>query len=305
MSLDPAPARPHRCPAGRQSRGAVREGSPDAPQCGFSAKAVAALAATGADYARGRAGRPGDPRGIKAYGDWPTIPQLYIGGELVSGSDIIVQMAGSGESCMPRSAGPRRTAPRPRSPSPRPPPTCCARRSPMWATTRAAGRGGCRASIPGCNWRRATRMRSPASSRASARSSTSPARRARGLSIDWVEDAGRGPGDRERERADQGPRPHPGPGRRARAGWHPAAGGRAPARRTPDGRGTGAVSPPRPGRGRPRGLPKDTAIAFPVPQRGRSAQAAEHFRALGFTQLYNVAGGINAWALLDPNLRPY
>jgi monothiol glutaredoxin len=52
-------------------------------------------------------------------------------------------------------------------------------------------------------------------------------------------------------------------------------------------------------------LPKDTAIAFLCRSGGRSAQAAEHFRALGFTQLYNVAGGINAWALLDPNLRPY
>ena len=52
-------------------------------------------------------------------------------------------------------------------------------------------------------------------------------------------------------------------------------------------------------------LPKDTAIGFLCRSGGRSAQAAEHFRALGFTQLYNVAGGINAWALLDPNLRPY
>ena len=74
------------------------KGSPDAPQCGFSAKAVAALAATGAEYAHVDVlADPEIREGIKAYGDWPTIPQLYIGGELVGGSDIIVQMAGSGE----------------------------------------------------------------------------------------------------------------------------------------------------------------------------------------------------------------
>ncbi len=52
-------------------------------------------------------------------------------------------------------------------------------------------------------------------------------------------------------------------------------------------------------------LPKDTALAFLCRSGGRSAQAAEHFRALGFKELYNIEGGINAWALLDPNLRAY
>ena len=52
-------------------------------------------------------------------------------------------------------------------------------------------------------------------------------------------------------------------------------------------------------------LPKDTPLAFLCRSGGRSAQAAEHFRALGFKELYNIEGGINAWALLDPNLRAY
>ena len=52
-------------------------------------------------------------------------------------------------------------------------------------------------------------------------------------------------------------------------------------------------------------LPKDTALAFLCRSGGRSAQAAEHFRALGFRELYNISGGINAWALIDPNLRAY
>ena len=74
------------------------KGNPGAPQCGFSAKAVGALDAAGATYAHVDVLADAAIReGIKAYGDWPTIPQLYIGGELVGGSDIILQMAGSGE----------------------------------------------------------------------------------------------------------------------------------------------------------------------------------------------------------------
>ncbi|RZA34306.1 MAG: Grx4 family monothiol glutaredoxin, partial [Lysobacteraceae bacterium] len=74
------------------------KGQPSMPQCGFSAKAVGALSALDIDYAHVNVLADQDIReGIKAYGDWPTIPQLYIGGELVGGSDIILQMAGSGE----------------------------------------------------------------------------------------------------------------------------------------------------------------------------------------------------------------
>jgi len=74
------------------------KGSPQAPQCGFSAKAVAALDALGVDYAHSDVLADGAIReGIKAYGEWPTIPQLYIDGQLVGGSDIIEQMANSGE----------------------------------------------------------------------------------------------------------------------------------------------------------------------------------------------------------------
>jgi len=52
-------------------------------------------------------------------------------------------------------------------------------------------------------------------------------------------------------------------------------------------------------------LPKDTALAFLCHSGGRSAQAAEHFRALGFRELYNVNGGIAAWADLDPAVPRY
>ena len=74
------------------------KGTPEAPQCGFSAKTAAALDATGATYAHVNVLADPEIRdGIKLYGDWPTIPQLYIHGELVGGCDIVTQMAASGE----------------------------------------------------------------------------------------------------------------------------------------------------------------------------------------------------------------
>jgi Grx4 family monothiol glutaredoxin len=74
------------------------KGEPRAPQCGFSAKAIGALNGLGIDYAHVDVLADADIReGIKAYGEWPTIPQLYVDGELIGGSDIIEQMANSGE----------------------------------------------------------------------------------------------------------------------------------------------------------------------------------------------------------------
>ncbi|MEO8225605.1 MAG: glutaredoxin domain-containing protein, partial [Gammaproteobacteria bacterium] len=68
------------------------------PQCGFSAKTVAALDMMLPDYVAIDVLQNPDIRdGIKAYGNWPTIPQLYVAGELVGGSDIVVEMFETGE----------------------------------------------------------------------------------------------------------------------------------------------------------------------------------------------------------------
>ena len=74
------------------------KGSPDFPQCGFSGRVVQILEACGAEY--GSADVLMDPElreGIKAYSNWPTIPQLYIQGELIGGSDIVMEMHENGE----------------------------------------------------------------------------------------------------------------------------------------------------------------------------------------------------------------
>ena len=68
------------------------------PQCGFSSRAVAILERLGAQYETVDVLQDAEIRqGIKEYADWPTIPQLYVKGEFVGGSDIMMEMFESGE----------------------------------------------------------------------------------------------------------------------------------------------------------------------------------------------------------------
>jgi monothiol glutaredoxin len=74
------------------------KGTPLFPQCGFSSRAIAILDHLGVEYASVDVLQDMEVRqGIKAYSDWPTIPQLYVGGEFVGGSDIMMEMFEAGE----------------------------------------------------------------------------------------------------------------------------------------------------------------------------------------------------------------
>jgi len=74
------------------------KGNPKFPQCGFSSLACQVLDACGAQYETFDVLQDPDVReGIKLFSNWPTIPQLYIKGEFVGGSDIIKEMYESGE----------------------------------------------------------------------------------------------------------------------------------------------------------------------------------------------------------------
>ena len=74
------------------------KGTPDFPQCGFSASAVRTLEACGATFLHVNIFEDPELReGLKRYSNWPTYPQLYIGGELVGGSDILNEMYRNGE----------------------------------------------------------------------------------------------------------------------------------------------------------------------------------------------------------------
>ncbi|MEO6248328.1 MAG: Grx4 family monothiol glutaredoxin [Sphingomicrobium sp.] len=74
------------------------KGSPLFPQCGFSSKAISILDHLGVSYETVDVLQDGEIRqGIKAFSDWPTIPQLYVHGEFIGGSDIMIEMFESGE----------------------------------------------------------------------------------------------------------------------------------------------------------------------------------------------------------------
>ncbi|KAF1014761.1 MAG: Glutaredoxin 4 [Stenotrophomonas maltophilia] len=274
------------------------KGQPSMPQCGFSAKAVGALQDLGVDFAHVNVLADQEIReGIKVYGDWPTIPQLYIDQELVGGSDIILQMAASGElSSVLGLEAPDRTPP-------------------SITVTPAALEmlKGALADSPGAALQLGIDARfqpnfqlAPYDDGAIAAESNglrvqfdlASARRADGITIDWVDDI-RGKGlaidnpnapkavqELDVREADD----------RVRAGTVLMVDVR-PA----DERSIAAVGVPfktfdGSGRAELEALPKDIALAFLCHHGGRSAQAAEQFRALGFTQVYNVTGGIHAWS---------
>ncbi|MDD2768353.1 MAG: Grx4 family monothiol glutaredoxin [Methylococcus sp.] len=74
------------------------KGVPEMPQCGFSAKAVSCLQSAGVPFAYVNIlAAPSIREKLPSISQWPTFPQLFIGGELVGGSDIVSELAASGE----------------------------------------------------------------------------------------------------------------------------------------------------------------------------------------------------------------
>ncbi|CAM3140835.1 putative monothiol glutaredoxin 2 [Sphingomonas antarctica] len=74
------------------------KGTPLFPQCGFSSRAISILEHIGVEFETVDVLQDqGIRQGIKAYSDWPTIPQLYVHGEFVGGSDIMMEMYEAGE----------------------------------------------------------------------------------------------------------------------------------------------------------------------------------------------------------------
>jgi monothiol glutaredoxin len=299
MSLDPALRT--RIESLLQSNRVVlfMKGQPEMPQCGFSAKAVGALSALGVDYAHVNVLADQEIReGIKAYGDWPTIPQLYIDGELVGGSDIIEQMTNSGELAgLLGLQAPDRT-----------PPAITitpAAAEMLKGAVADAGAGASLALSINAQFQPNFQLAQYDANAIASESNgirvqfdLASARRADGITIDWVDDF-RGKG----LAIDNPNAPKP-----VQALTPAEADAKVRAGevmlvdvRPADERALASVSLPfRTFDGGERAvlesLPKDTALAFLCRGGGRSQQAAEEFRALGFSQVYNITGGINAWA---------
>ncbi|MET3931868.1 monothiol glutaredoxin [Lysobacter sp. OAE881] len=308
MSLDPALR--SRIETLLQSNRVVlfMKGAPEAPQCGFSAKAVGVLNALLPDgYAHVNVLADADIReGIKQYGNWPTIPQLYIDGELVGGSDIVEQMAGSGELHTALGLPP---------PDRRPPEFTITPEALDMLRSAIDNAGGGYAVQIDIDARHNVRLQlAPIDANAVAieiegvrlQTDALQVRRADGISIDWVDD--------ERGRGLAVTHPLAAPPVRTLSPHEADARVRAGALRLVDVRPADerslAASPVAfdtldGGIEALQGLPKDTPLAFLCHHGGRSQQAAEHFRGLGFREVYNVVGGIDAWADFDAAIPKY
>ncbi|MBS0515783.1 MAG: Grx4 family monothiol glutaredoxin [Proteobacteria bacterium] len=285
------------------------KGSPQAPQCGFSAAASGVLNELLPQYATVNVLEDAEMReGIKAYGNWPTIPQLYVKGELVGGADIVQAMYNSGElQALFGLPLPDRTPPQITI-------TDAAAQAIRSALADAEPGLALHLSID-ARFQPQFHLAEPTDDTLRSESNgidvlldLASAQRARGIRIDWVEtmqgaglsiDNPNAPstvrqlsvGELKR-RLDAGEaitivdvRP---PEERVQAAL------KLPFRTLDDG--IGALAD----------LPKDAAIAFLCRSGGRSQQAAEQFRAHGYDKVFNIAGGINAWAReIDTTIAEY
>jgi monothiol glutaredoxin len=266
--------------------------------CGFSARTVAALDSVWPDYAAVNVLEDEEIReGIKAYGNWPTIPQLYIDGELVGGCDIVVGMLNSGELHQVLGLeAPDRTPPE------------------ITITDAAAEK--IRAAMQGhegvalhfqvdANWNTQFSLAPAQNGEISSESNgiavamdLATAQRARGAVVDWVKTlSGEGlsvdlpaapPAVRQmsvKELAE-----------RLSAGdimLIDVRGAEDRAKASIDG----AIVLDEEMMDKLAQMPRETELAF-ICHTGNSSQgAAEYFRKQGFTRVSNVAGGIDAWSL--------
>jgi monothiol glutaredoxin len=285
------------------------KGSRSFPQCGFSAKVVSILNTLVPKYTTVNVLSDPDVRqGIKDYSEWPTIPQLYVRGELIGGSDIVSQLYESGElhkklgvEAAPAKA-PRLTV-TPRA------------ASELKAAMADGGPGDVIHLTIDERYEHALDLGPKESGHVTVESNGVTvqldgisAGRAEGVTIDFVE----GPSGAG-FKIENPNRP---------AGVKQIAPKELKALldagtikelfdvRTPKERDTARLAGARllddEAMAYIEGLPKDTPIAFHCHHGGRSQNAASHFLGKGFTNVYNLAGGIDAWSRdVDPSIPRY
>jgi monothiol glutaredoxin len=283
------------------------KGVPQQPQCGFSAKTVAALDSVLPKYtAVNVLDDPEIREGIKVYGDWPTIPQLYIDGELVGGCDIVLNMLNSGELHQVLGLeAPDRT----------PPEITLTEGAAAKILEAMQGHEGIALHFQvDANWDAQFNLAPPQGNEVVTESNgvrilmdLATAQRARNATIDWISSV-QGEGlaidlpmapppvkqmsvQELAERLKQGDITLVdirGAADRARASLQ------------------GSVVLTQEEMSRLEKMPKDSPIAFLCHHGNSSMGAAEYFRKQGFTNISNVAGGINAWSLeIDSSVPTY
>jgi monothiol glutaredoxin len=283
------------------------KGTPQAPRCGFSATVVQILDSLGTRYATVDVlADPGIREGIKEFSDWPTIPQLYVKREFVGGCDIVKELYGSGE--LEEKLGGK-------SEPVEPPQIAVSERAAK--ALRAAIQSdteGVRFEIDGrYNYGLSIGDRGPNDVVVEAGGVTllldrASARRAGGTKIDYVEtpqgaafkidNPNEPPKVRQMTPKELAARLGSAekcelfdvrtPGERERA--------KIDAARFLDRETEDAIMK----------MPRDTTLVFHCHHGGRSQSAAEHFLAQGFRNVYNLAGGIDAWSVeVDPRVPRY
>ena len=279
------------------------------PQCGFSAATVGILDSLVPDYTTFNVLEDqGVREGIKAFSDWPTIPQLYIDREFVGGCDIVKQMFNNGELHeMLGAEAPDRTPPEIR--------VSDAAAGIIANALQANPGNAVHLSIDG-RWQHAFNLGPMEGHEIRAESNgvavlldVASAQKARGLSID-VEETVQGTAFR----IDNPNAPPPvgamSPGELAAARGEPASAPTLVDVRTSDERARavihGSILLDDEGLRMVSALPKDTKLVFYCHTGVRSRSAAEHFRAEGFTDVHNLEGGIDAWSReVDPAVPRY
>ena len=283
------------------------KGTRSQPQCGFSATVIQILNEIGPEYATVDVlADPAVRDGIKTFSSWPTIPQLYVDGEFIGGCDIVRELYGSGELHQKLGVGaPERVVPT------------------LHVTDRAAEflkaaieRAGQSLHLrvdPSFGTRAYLGPLEPGEIPSEASGLTfhfdlASAPRADGIKIDYVEtetghdlaiDNPNAPAKVQqmevtalKQMLDAGERFHffdvRTPDEHATA--------RIPGARLVDAQVAAEIEE----------LPKDALLVFHCHHGGRSQQAAEHFRSLGYRNVHNVVGGIDAWSrLIDPSVPRY
>jgi monothiol glutaredoxin len=273
------------------------KGTPQQPMCGFSARTVAALDSVLPDYSAVNVLDDQEIReGIKVYGSWPTVPQVYIDGELIGGCDIVTDMLNSGElhSTLGLEA-PDRTPPEIRI-------TDDAAQKILEAMS---GHEGIALQFQiDASWDAQFNLAQPTGSEVTTESNgitimmdIGTAQRAKGAEIDWVKSV-------------------QGEGLAINLPLAPAEVNQMSVQELAKHLETGdvilvdirgeedrakaslaqAMLLDKESMAKLEQLPKDTAIAFMCHHGNSSMGAAEYFRKQDFTNISSVAGGINAWS---------
>ena len=284
------------------------KGNRQQPQCGFSAKTVSALDMLLPEYLHINVlDHPEIREGIKAYGNWPTIPQLYVGGELIGGSDIVLEMFESGELAQTLGLEP------PQDTSPR---IDVAESAAARMRSAVQQRQGAAIHLRiDAGWQHTLDL-APVTGQELCITSGD---------IDLYMDpwtAGRADGLRIHvDEALQGPRfqfdnPNaPPPVQQLTVGSLKARLDRGESVelidvRSPDERAIAAIPGARAWDEEVdrhlQTLPRDAMIVFHCHTGGRSQQAAEYLRRKGYRNVHNLAGGIDAWSVeVDPGVPRY